>query len=70
MIRSAICGAPPSALVLILSAPTAMPTSMEPARIWFAIFWMASRPEEQKRLETEAAVVAGKPAARTAERAM
>jgi hypothetical protein len=68
--RSAISGAPPSALVLMLSAPTAMPTSMEPARIWLAMFWMARRPDEQKRLETEAAVLTGKPAARTAERAM
>jgi hypothetical protein len=54
----------------MLSAPTAMPTSMEPARIWLAMFWMARRPDEQKRLETEAAVLTGKPAARTAERAM
>jgi hypothetical protein len=54
----------------MLSAPTAIPTSIEPARIWLAIFWMASRPEEQNRLETEAAVVTGKPAARTEERAM
>lgn len=47
----------------------AIPTSMEPAMIWFAICWMASNPEEQKRLAIDAAVVSGKPAARTAERA-
>lgn len=51
------------------SAPTAIPTSIDPAMIWFAICWIAKSPEEQKRLAIEAAVVTGKPAASTAERA-
>lgn len=46
-----------------------MPTSIEPAIIWFAICCTARRPDEQNRLAIEAAVVSGKPAARTAERA-
>ena len=69
MILEDISGEPPSALVLILSAPTAIPTSIEPAMIWLAMFWTASNPEEQNRLATEAAAVTGNPAASTAERA-
>jgi hypothetical protein len=42
--------------------------SMEPLEIWFAISWVAFRPEEQKRLTVEAAVVLGNPAARAAAR--
>jgi len=36
--------------------------------IWFAMSWTAFRPEEQKRLTEEAAVVLGKPAASEAAR--
>jgi hypothetical protein len=62
-------GAPSSELVDMDSPPTARPMEMEPEMIWEAICWMARRPEEQKRLQTEAAVVTGYPAARTEERA-
>lgn len=70
VILSDSSGAPLSGLVLMLSAPTAIPTSIEPAMIWLAMFWIASNPEEQNRLATDAAAVTGKPAAKTAERAM
>jgi hypothetical protein len=52
-------GAPSSELVDMDSAPTARPISMEPEIIWEAICWTERRPEEQKRLQTEAAVVTG-----------
>jgi hypothetical protein len=50
------------------SAPMARPTSMLPVAIWLAMSCVALRPEEQKRLTEEAAVVLGKPAARRAAR--
>jgi hypothetical protein len=46
----------------------AIPISIEPLEIWFAISWVALRPEEQKRFTVEAAVVFGNPAARAAAR--
>lgn len=52
----------------INSAPIAIPHSMCPRLIWFAISWTALRPEEQNRLTEAAAVVLGKPAARDAAR--
>ena len=48
----------------------ATPHSMLPAVIWLAISCTAFRPEEQKRLTEDAALVVGKPAAREAARAM
>jgi hypothetical protein len=39
------------------SAPMAIPTSMLPLEIWFAMSWTALRPEEQKRFTDEAAAV-------------
>jgi len=41
---------------------------MLPLLIWLAMSWTAFRPEEQKRLTVEAAVVLGNPAARDAAR--
>lgn len=64
-----ISGVPPSWFLLMLSAPTATPTSLDPAMIWFTMLWTANRPDEQSRLAIEAAAVTGKPAARAAERA-
>jgi hypothetical protein len=52
-------GAPSSELVDMDSAPTARPMEMEPEIIWEAICWIERRPEEQKRLQTEAAAVTG-----------
>ena len=51
------------------SAPTAIPISMVPVMISFAMCWVAVKPDEQNRLELEAAEVFGKPAARAAARA-
>lgn len=48
----------------------AMPTSMEPDEMAWAMSAVALRPEEQKRLMDEALVVLGKPAARAAARAL
>ncbi len=59
-------GAPLSGVVLMLSAPTAIPTSIEPANIWFAMVCTANKPEEHHRLTVETAVVTGKPAAMAA----
>jgi hypothetical protein len=46
----------------------AIPMSMLPLEIWFAMSCVALRPEEQKRFTVEAAVVLGKPAASAAAR--
>lgn len=43
---------------------------MLPVAIWLAICCTARRPDEQKRLAEETAVVLGKPAARAAARAL
>lgn len=52
------------------SAPKAMPISMEPSAIWFAMSCVALSPEEQKRFTVEAPDVLGKPAARAAARSL
>ncbi len=48
----------------------AMPTSILPLEIWFAMSAVAFRPDEQKRLTLEAPDVMGKPAARDAARSL
>lgn len=59
MIWEVILGAPSSGLLLMLSAPAAMPISMVPAAIWCAMVCTASSFEEQERFVTLAAVVTG-----------
>ncbi len=54
----------------IISAPMAMPISMLPEAIWFAMSCVALSPEEQNRFTVEAAVVFGKPAASAAARSL
>lgn len=56
--------------MLMLSAPSAMPTSIEPVVMALAISAVAWRPEEQNRFMEEAPAVLGKPAARAAARSL
>ena len=48
------------------SAPTAMPMSIDPVTIWFAMSWVAFNPDEQNLAVEDAEVVLGKPAASAA----
>lgn len=54
----------------MFSAPQAMPTSMEPEEMAWAMSAVALRPEEQNRLTELAPAVLGKPAARAAARSL
>lgn len=54
----------------ISSAPKAIPISMLPLVIWFAMSCVAFNPDEQNRFTVDAAVVVGKPAARAAARTL